>query len=136
MRAYDPDQRSRAAAVQAFAMDGCMVGMDMLARARLLPGTMVAAAIDFGPVIRGQLGMITACSRESWLRWRRTIYFCTFLGDIGVCASGRQLVAFDHGCSLRMLQDPLWFLRARGPRWATRRFAATMARSARPDSAA
>jgi len=85
----------------------------MSLHAKLPPGATVSAAVDFGPVIRGQPGMVTGQTPGGWLPWRRATYFCTFLGCINVVATRRQIVPYDHGCSLRMLKDPLWFLHTR-----------------------
>jgi hypothetical protein len=74
-------------------------------------GTRVIAAKNFGPIIKGQLGIVTelAVGRRSF--WRRSAYACTFLGGIKVMASRRHIRKHDHACTFQMLEDPLWFLR-------------------------
>jgi len=89
---------------------------------------MVIAAHNFGPIIRGQLGTIVSCIPGSWLPWRRTKYVCTFLGGINVIATGRQIMAHDHGCSGPMLEDPLWFLHIRNAPTDSGNFAAELRR--------
>lgn len=73
----------------------------------------IAAAVDFGPIIKGQWGIITgyAPSRLAWWQGR---YRCTFLGGMKVTASRAQIVPTDHGHSLHALEDPMWFLHRRG----------------------
>ena len=78
-------------------------------------GTSIIAAKNFGPIVRGQLGIIDARMRGSrFLSWRR-LYVCTFLGGIRVAALRRQIAGRDHGLSTPMLQDPFWFLHTRMP---------------------
>lgn len=77
-------------------------------------GTNVIAAADFGPVIRGQIGTVTARSKSTHFLQRRWTYTCTFLGGIHVLAIGTQIARYDHGICREMLEDPLWFLRTRG----------------------
>jgi len=83
-------------------------------QAILLPGAAVIAATDFGPVICGQLGIVTGRMPGRRLPWRRAAYACTFLGGISVAATRRQIIPHDHGHSRGMLEDPLWFLHTRG----------------------
>lgn len=80
--------------------------------AALPPGTTVIAAVDVGPVIRGQLGMIIAHHKGRGL-WRRRSYVCVFLGGIVLAVESRYVRQHDHGCSRAMLEDPLWFLHIR-----------------------
>jgi len=98
--------------------------------ANLAPGAMVIAADNFGPIIRGQSGMIASCKPGSWLPWRRTKYVCTFLGGINAIATAGQIMVFDHGCSRAMLEDPLWFLHIRNAFADSSKFAAEFRRSA------
>ena len=76
-------------------------------------GTRVIAAKNFGPIIKGQLGIVTepAVGRRSF--WRRSAYACTFLGGIRVTIPGTHIRKHDHGCGGQMLEDPLWFLHTR-----------------------
>jgi hypothetical protein len=76
-------------------------------------GTRVIAANDFGPIIKGQLGIVTelAVGRRGF--WRGTAYACTFLGGIKVTAWSRHIREYGHTCTFQMLQDPLWFLHTR-----------------------
>jgi hypothetical protein len=59
--------------------------------ATLSPGATVIAADYFGPIVRGQLGIVTGCRRGTWLPWQRTAYVCTFLG--GVMALPQPIIA-------------------------------------------
>lgn len=87
----------------------------LMARFNTLPiGTEIAAATDFGPVIKEQWGIVTGHQTERGLLWRKTMYLCTFLGGISVTASRAQIIAVQHGHSLRALEDPFWFLHSRG----------------------
>ena len=87
----------------------------LLTRLVALPvGTNIAAAADFGPVIKGQWGIIIGRQASSTLLWRQTTYVCTFLGGVRVIATRAQIAAVQHGRSLRALEDPFWFLHSRG----------------------
>ncbi len=78
---------------------------------RSLPaGTRVIATKNFGPIIRGQLGIVTELARVSRGFWKRTVYACTFLGGIKVTASRRFIRKYSHACSCQVIEDPLWFL--------------------------
>ena len=79
----------------------------------LQPGTTVIATSDVGPVIRGQLGMVIAHHKRWRGLWRRREYVCVFLGDIVAMVDPRHITRHDHGCSLAMLEAPLWFLHTR-----------------------
>ena len=74
-------------------------------------GTRVIAAKNFGPIIKGQLGIVTELTAGRRSFWRRSTYACTFLGGIKVTASRRHIRKRDHACTFHMLEDPLWFLR-------------------------
>lgn len=74
-------------------------------------GTRVIAEKDFGPIIKGQFGIVTGLVRRGL--WRSPAYACTFLGGIKVTALGRHMTRHDHGCSCQMLEDPFWFLQTR-----------------------
>ena len=89
-------------------------------------GTRVIAAKSFGPIIEGQLGIVTGVIRCGW--WRTT-YACTFLGGMKVAAPGAHITRHDHGCSWQMLEDPFWFLRTRQPIWRASWYAADTRRS-------
>jgi hypothetical protein len=56
--------------------------------ATLSPGATVIAADYFGPIVRGQLGIVTGCRRGTWLPWQRTAYVCTFLGVLSQISLG------------------------------------------------
>jgi hypothetical protein len=87
----------------------------LLARFAALPiGTNIAAALDFGPVVQGQWGIVTHHQTGSLLPWRPATYRCTFLGGIRVVASRTQITAIRHGHSLLVLEDPFWFLHSHG----------------------
>ena len=94
--------------------------------ASLTSGTRVIAAKSFGPIIEGQLGIVSSVIRSSW--WRTT-YACTFLGGVYVVARGGQSAECDLGCSWQMLVVPFWFLRTRQQVWRASRSAAEMRRS-------
>jgi len=66
--------------------------------APLLPGTTVITAADFGPIVRGQLGMVTGRIRGSWSTWQPNRYVCTFLG--GTKCDGDALA--NHGARSRL----------------------------------
>ncbi len=86
----------------------------LLARFATLPiGTNIAATVDFGPVVKGQWGIVTGHRAASLRSWRRTAYECTFLGGIRVTVSRAQIAAVRHGRSLLALEDPFWFLHSR-----------------------
>jgi hypothetical protein len=87
----------------------------LIARFAALPiGTNIAAAVDFGPVIKGQWGIVTGHRTVSLLLRRRATYGCTFLGGMRVTAARAQITVVQHGRSLRALEDPFWFLHSRG----------------------
>jgi hypothetical protein len=87
----------------------------LLARFAALPiGTNIAAALDFGPVVQGQWGIVTYHQTGSLLPSRTATYGCTFLGGIRVRASRAQITAVRHGHSLHALEDPFWFLHSPG----------------------
>ncbi len=73
-------------------------------------GTRIIAARDFGPIIKGQPGIVTGRVRGRWLR---AAYACTFLGTIRVTAQRRRITACEHGYHSQMLEDPLWFMHTR-----------------------
>jgi hypothetical protein len=79
----------------------------------LAVGTRIIAARNFGPVIKGQLGIVTGLAKGRRGSWSSTIYACTFLGGARVIASGRHIRKHDHGCSWQVLENPLWFLSTR-----------------------
>ncbi|MDR3536484.1 MAG: hypothetical protein P4L71_08285 [Acetobacteraceae bacterium] len=86
----------------------------LMAFSSILPnGTRVIASVDFGPIIKDQVGIIVARRRGSWRLWRRGAYVCTFLGDMTVVAVRPHILPHDHGCSLAMLWNPFWFLETR-----------------------
>lgn len=78
----------------------------------LPPGTTVIARFSFGPVTRGQRGIVTAAGWGSWMPWRRPRYACTFLGGCRARASRFQIKPHEHGVSRNVLEDPWWFLTA------------------------
>ncbi len=87
----------------------------LLARFSALPiGTNIAAAMDFGSVVKGQWGIVTGRQRTSALPLCPTTYVCTFLGDMRVTASRTQIIVIPHGRSLLALEDPFWFLHSPG----------------------
>jgi hypothetical protein len=87
----------------------------LLARFAALPiGTNIAAALDFGPVVQGQWGIVTHHQTGSLLPWRPATYGCTFLGGIRVMASRAQITEVRHGHNLSALEDPFWFLHSPG----------------------
>jgi hypothetical protein len=87
----------------------------LLARFAALPiGTTIAAAVDFGPVVQGQLGIVTHHRTAFLLLGRPAAYGCTFLGGLRVMASRAQIIAVRHGHSLPALEDPFWFLHSPG----------------------
>jgi hypothetical protein len=87
----------------------------LLARFAALPiGTNIAAAVDFGPVVKGQWGIVTGHQRTSALPWSRARYVCTFLGGMRVTASRAQIIVIPHGRSLLALEDPFWFVHCPG----------------------
>lgn len=86
----------------------------MLGFGALPVGTNVIATADFGPVIRGQVGIITARTGPARFLQSRWTYACTFLGGIHVPALGSQITRYDHGICRGILEDPLWFLHTRG----------------------
>ena len=87
----------------------------LLARLSALPiGTNIAAARDFGPLVKGQWGIVTGRQRTSALPLCPTRYLCTFLGGMRVTALRKQLIVIRHGRSLLALEDPLWFLHSPG----------------------
>jgi|HubBroStandDraft_2_1064218.scaffolds.fasta_scaffold369219_1 hypothetical protein len=87
----------------------------LLAHFAALPiGANIAAALDFGPVVQGQWGIVTHRQTGSLLPWRPATYGCTFLGGIRVMASRAQITAVRHGHSLPALEDPFWFLHSPG----------------------
>ncbi len=76
-------------------------------------GTRVIADRDFGPIIKGQLGIITDLVRSRRGLWRRAVHVCTFLGGIRVTARRTYIKEYDHGYSCELLEDPFWFLQTR-----------------------
>ena len=84
----------------------------MLRSTRLSVGSKVVAMRDFGPVVKGQLGIVTHVVRAHRLFWRR-LYICTFLGDVSAVAQPDEIERFDHGIKMDMLKDPLWFKSSR-----------------------
>jgi hypothetical protein len=87
----------------------------LLAHFAALPiGANIAAALDFGPVVQGQWGIVTHRQTGSLLPWRPATYGCTFLGGIRVMASRAHITAVRHGHSLPALEDPFWFLHSPG----------------------
>jgi len=68
----------------------------------------VVATRDFGPVVKGQVGVVIRVVRASRPFWRR-LYICTFLGDISAVALSSEIERFSHGVATDMLKDPLWF---------------------------
>ena len=81
-------------------------------------GTTVIASGNCGPIIEGQLGMVVGRCPRPFLPWRGRNYVCTFLGGITVAIPGRFILPYDHGYSLSMLADPLWFFHTH---WAPQR---------------
>jgi FAD/FMN-containing dehydrogenase len=73
-------------------------------------GTRVIASKNFGPITKGQLGIVTELAVRRRRFWKRTAYACTFLRGIRVTASSRHIRRHDHACTSEMLEDPLWFL--------------------------
>jgi len=87
----------------------------LLARFAALPiGTTIAAAVDFGPVIEGQCGIVTHHHTAVLLLGRPAAYGCTFLGGVRVMASRAQITVVQHGHGLPALEDPVWFLHSPG----------------------
>jgi hypothetical protein len=87
----------------------------LLARFSALPiGTNIAAAMDFGPIVKGQWGIVTGHQRTFALPWCRARYMCTFLGGMRVTASHTQIITVLHGRSLLALEDPFWFVHSPG----------------------
>ncbi len=81
--------------------------------AMLPPGSAVIAKVDFGPIVRGQWGIVTGHRPGTWLPWRRTAYVCAFLGGISMTTTRSQIVRHEHGFTCDLLNDPLWFLHTR-----------------------
>lgn len=80
----------------------------------ILPvGTRIAATADVGPIIRGQIGIITGLGvPHRFFRWRRK-YSCTFLGDIRVTMPRNGITPNDHDFPNAMIDNPVWFLHTR-----------------------
>ena len=95
----------------------------------LPPGTMVIVTADFGPIIRGQLGMVADRPHIGRLSWRGREYVCVFLGGITVTVSGWQITRYEHGCSPELLANPLWFLQTRRAQQPNNGFSAELRRS-------
>jgi len=76
-------------------------------------GTRIVATTDAGPVIRGQIGVVTGLGEPHRFLWWRTTYGCTFLGNIQITMRRSAVARQDHGCSIEVLEDPLWFLHTR-----------------------
>lgn len=76
-------------------------------------GTEIRATRDFGPVVGGQIGVVTGATRRTRFLWARR-YLCTFLGGIHVVTSARAIAPVRHGIAREILEDPLWFRRAIG----------------------
>ena len=78
----------------------------MSSRLPLKVGTKVVAVCNFGPIEEGQPGIITGTAEYSFF-WRfRSMYLCTFAGNVKAAAKPKEIEDFHHGCSLGMLEDP------------------------------
>ena len=80
----------------------------MLRSTRLRLGSQVVSTRDFGPVVKGQLGIVTRVVRAHRPFWRR-LYLCTFLGDISAVALSHEIGRLSHGIKIEVLKDPLRF---------------------------
>lgn len=80
---------------------------------RLPLGTEIVATLDFGPIVRGQLGIITDVVSTTRGITSQMQYVGTFLGGMKATAKPAQIAPLRHGCTLALLREPLWFLQHR-----------------------
>ena len=77
--------------------------------ARKLPlpvGTKVIAVRNVGHVLKGAAGIITGTATELFYLWSRSIYLCTFAGNIKLAVRPKDIDDQDHRYSLEALQNP------------------------------
>jgi hypothetical protein len=69
-------------------------------------GAKVQAARNIGPVKEGTPGIIRGVADFSFLWWSRPAYLCTFAGNMKVHARPNEIEAYNHGHSLKELEQP------------------------------
>ena len=69
-------------------------------------GAKVQAVRNVGPVKEGTPGIIRGVADISFLWWSRPAYLCTFAGNMKVHARPNEIEAYNHGHSLKELEQP------------------------------
>jgi hypothetical protein len=69
-------------------------------------GAKVQAVRNIGPVKEGTPGIIRGVADFSFLWWSRPAYLCTFAGNMKVHARPNEIEAYNHGHSLKELEQP------------------------------
>ncbi len=69
-------------------------------------GAKVQAVRNIGPVKEGTPGIIRGVADCSFLWWSRPAYLCTFAGNMKVHARPNEIEAYNHGHSLKELEQP------------------------------
>jgi len=69
-------------------------------------GTRILAIKDVGPVTNGQAGIITGYFEQPFFFWKRTMYLCTFQGNVRCAMKPTEVDDFDHGRSIERLMQP------------------------------
>src|SRR4051794_1891263 len=67
-------------------------------------GARVVATKNVGPVRDGQPGIITEVVEQPFFVWRRRMYLCTFLGNVKVAMTKKEISDYDHGYSTEELE--------------------------------
>ena len=76
-------------------------------KTKLLPvGTSILAIKNVGPVQDGQPGVVTGVIEQGFAFWKRSMYLCTFFGNIKVAMKPNEVSDFDHGYSKEQLEEP------------------------------
>jgi hypothetical protein len=69
-------------------------------------GTKVIAVRDFGLIEEGAPGIVTGTAEYPFLWWSRSMYLCTFAGNVKIAAKSAEIDEFDHGCTLEEIENP------------------------------
>jgi hypothetical protein len=72
----------------------------------LLPvGAKVVAVRDFGPIRKGLPGEITGTAKEPFFQGNRTVYLCTFAGNMKSLVRPKEVESSNHDYSLDDLES-------------------------------
>ena len=69
-------------------------------------GTRIIAVKNVGPIRDGQPGIVTGFAEHGRAFWRRSVYLCTFFGNVQVAMNPNEIDDYAHGYSREQIEQP------------------------------